>query len=90
MQRKISANLWSLRWTTSIDAEGLHPDPDKVLAIQQAPKPVNVTQLKCYLGLLSYYRKLEFVHSASPTVPVVGEGCFVEVVVRAGERIPSI
>ena len=40
-----------------IDAQGLHPHPDKVLAIRQAPTPLNVTQLKSYLGLLSYYGK---------------------------------
>ena len=40
-----------------IDAQGLHPHPDKVVAIQQAPTPLNVTQLKSYLGLLSYYGK---------------------------------
>ena len=27
-----------------IDAQGLHPHPDKVVAIQQAPTPLNVTQ----------------------------------------------
>ena len=31
--------------------------PDKVQAIQDAPQPENVSQLKSYLGLLSYYRK---------------------------------
>ena len=40
-----------------IDTQGLHPHSDKVLAIQQAPKPLNVTQLKSYLGLLLYYGK---------------------------------
>ena len=40
-----------------IDAQGLRPHPDKALAIQQAPTPLNVTQLKSYLGLLSYYGK---------------------------------
>ena len=40
-----------------IDAQGLRPHPDKVLAVQQAPMPLNVTQLKSYLGLLSYYGK---------------------------------
>ena len=40
-----------------IDAQGLRPHPDKVVAIQQAPTPLNVTQLKSYLGLLSYYGK---------------------------------
>ena len=40
-----------------IDAQGLHPLPDKVEAIQQAPAPRNVTELKSYLGLLTYYGK---------------------------------
>ena len=40
-----------------MDAHGLHPMPDKVQAIQDAPQPENVSQLKSYLGLLSYYRK---------------------------------
>ena len=40
-----------------IDKEGLHPIPAKVKAIQDAPKPKNVAQLKSYLGLLTYYGK---------------------------------
>ena len=40
-----------------IDAEGLHPMPEKVKAVQEAPNPTNVTELKSYLGLLSYYSK---------------------------------
>ena len=40
-----------------IDAEGLHPVPEKIKAIQDAPEPTDVSQLKSYLGLLSYYRK---------------------------------
>ena len=40
-----------------IDAQGLHPLPDKVRAIQEAPRPRNVSKLKSYLGLLSYYSK---------------------------------
>ena len=40
-----------------IDAEGLHPLPDKVQAIVDAPDPQNVQELKSYLGLLSYYGK---------------------------------
>ena len=34
-----------------IDADGLHPLPDKVQAIQDAPTPRNVSELKSYLGL---------------------------------------
>ena len=40
-----------------IDAEGLHSIEDKVEAVQQAPAPENVSELKSYLGLLSYYSK---------------------------------
>ena len=40
-----------------IDSQGLHPLSEKVEAIQNAPTPRNVTELKSYLGLLSYYSK---------------------------------
>ncbi|MDD9818931.1 MAG: RNase H-like domain-containing protein, partial [Gammaproteobacteria bacterium] len=40
-----------------IDAQGLHPLPDKVRAVQEAPPPRSVAQLKSYLGLLTYYSK---------------------------------
>ena len=40
-----------------IDAEGLRPVPERIEAIQQAPTPRNVTELKSYLGLLTYYGK---------------------------------
>ena len=40
-----------------IDAQGLHPVPEKIKAVQEAPKPQNITELKSYLGLLSYYSK---------------------------------
>ena len=40
-----------------VDAEGLHPNVEKVEAIQETPTPKNVTDLKSYLGLLAYYGK---------------------------------
>ena len=40
-----------------IDSEGLHPLPEKVEAIRQVPTPNNITELKSYLGLLTYYGK---------------------------------
>ena len=40
-----------------IDSEGVHPTQDKVKAIQEAPAPENVNELKAYLGLLNYYHK---------------------------------
>ena len=40
-----------------IDAQGLHPKPEKVEAVKNAPRPKNVMELNTYLGLLSYYTK---------------------------------
>ncbi|XP_042613167.1 uncharacterized protein K02A2.6-like [Cyprinus carpio] len=40
-----------------VDETGLHPVPEKVNAIQNAPSPKTVTELKAYLGLLNYYNK---------------------------------
>lgn len=37
--------------------EGLYPLPEKIEAIVKAPSPMNVTQLKSYLGLLCYYSR---------------------------------
>ena len=40
-----------------IDRTRLHPDKGPIQAITEAPTPQNVTELKAYLGLLSYYGK---------------------------------
>ena len=40
-----------------IDAQGLHPIKDKVKALQEVPKPRNVSELNSYLGLLTYYSR---------------------------------
>ena len=40
-----------------IDAQGIRPVAEKVKAIQDAPHPRNVTELKSYLGLLTYYSR---------------------------------
>ena len=40
-----------------IDAEGLHAITTKTDAVNKAPNPKNVTELRAFLGLLSYYRK---------------------------------
>ena len=38
-----------------IESEGLHPVAEKVEAVQEAPAPKNISELKSYLGLLTYY-----------------------------------
>ena len=40
-----------------IDQHGLHPLQEKVRAVQNAPEPRNVSELKAFLGLLTYYCK---------------------------------
>lgn len=40
-----------------VDKTGLHPLPAKVKAVQEAPTPTSVTELKAYLGLLNFYNK---------------------------------
>ena len=41
-----------------IDQFGRHPLHEKVKAIKKAPSPKNVSELKSYLGLLTYYSKV--------------------------------
>ncbi|KAL1254360.1 hypothetical protein QQF64_016589 [Cirrhinus molitorella] len=40
-----------------ISASGLHPNPDHVLAIQQAPPPHDAQTLRSFLGLAGWYSK---------------------------------
>jgi hypothetical protein len=40
-----------------VSAQGLSPDPDKVEKVKNFPWPRTVHQLRCFLGLASYYRK---------------------------------
>ena len=47
-----------------ISQEGIYPAPEKVWAVSQAPTPSNVTQLKSFLGLLSFYSRFLPNHSS--------------------------
>lgn len=40
-----------------IDKEGIHPTNEKSVAIQEAPEPKNLTQLRSFLGMLNFYSK---------------------------------
>jgi hypothetical protein len=51
-----------------ITEKGVLPDPRKVTAIKNYPRPTNEKQLKSYLGMASYYRKFipNFSKTAAP------------------------
>ena len=40
-----------------ITSDGIKPVPSKVEAIVKVPKPVNVQELRSFLGLINYYGK---------------------------------
>ena len=40
-----------------IDSEGIKATPEKIAAVERAPMPKNIQQLRSFLGLLNYYRK---------------------------------
>ena len=40
-----------------IDEHGIHPTEDKVKAIQEAPRPKNVSELRSFIDILNYYGK---------------------------------
>ena len=39
------------------DTDGVHPNPEKVRAIIDAPPPANVKQLQAFIGLCNYYSR---------------------------------
>jgi len=41
-----------------VDRNGIHFSPRKMQAIQEFPEPQNVTELKTFLGMVNYHRKL--------------------------------
>ena len=41
----------------TIDQQGIYPSQGKVKAVKAAPNPKNLTELKAYLGSLTYYGK---------------------------------
>ena len=40
-----------------IDNKGVHPDPDKIKAIQQTPRPNNVGDIRRFLGMANQMTK---------------------------------
>ena len=40
-----------------IDVDGVHPNPEKVDAIKEFPRPDDITKLRGFLGMTSFFRK---------------------------------
>src|SRR5690606_4236607 len=40
-----------------VNAEGIHPDPEKIRAVADFPRPQNLKELQSFLGLSSYFRR---------------------------------
>nr|VZI15298.1 unnamed protein product [Spirometra erinaceieuropaei] len=50
----LTINTHRVPWIR-FDVNGRHPDPENIRAIQRMPAPKNVSQLRSFLGLISYY-----------------------------------
>lgn len=59
-----------------ISATGISPDTDKVKSIHNFPEPSNVSELRSFLGLISYYRKFvkDFASKAAPLHKLLRKG----------------
>ena len=54
-----------------VDRAGIHPLPDRVKAIVDAPLPQNMQELRSFLGLINYYRR--FISHLSTTLAPLNE-----------------
>ena len=75
----------------SVDSEGLHTLPSKVEAIQQAPQPQNVQQLRSFLGLLNYYGKFisnlaDIIHLLNQLLTKMLNGCGIRLVLKPSQQ----
>ena len=62
-----------------ISAEGIHVHLEKIRAILDWPTPKNVTKLKGFLGLSTYYRRYVkgFSRFAAPLTDLTKKGAFI-------------
>lgn len=72
-----------------INADGLHPFPEKARAIKKAPKPKNTTELKAYLRLIMHLRLFSSlpVHWFISLIQVVQTGCMLALYLQAASYL---
>lgn len=60
----------------TLSKDGLSPNPSKVKAVQQFPKPNNIKELQSFLGLSGYYRRFiqDYARKASPLTQLLRKG----------------
>ncbi|KAJ0828513.1 putative nucleotidyltransferase, Ribonuclease H [Helianthus annuus] len=56
-----------------ISGNGVRPEPEKIVSIQQWPKPVSFTTLRAFLGITGYYRPFvpQYAHIATPLTDIL-------------------
>ena len=59
-----------------VSASGIKTDPKKIQAVREWPEPNNVTELRSFIGLCSYYRRfiLGFADTAKPLHRLTSKG----------------
>ena len=60
----------------TVSEAGIEPDPQKVSAVQNWPVPTNLTELRAFVGLSSYYRNwiAQFSELAEPLLQLTRKG----------------
>ena len=53
----ISLRKRSNIWGHVVSEQGVSTDPDKIKAVTDWPQPTTVTEVRSFLGFVSYYRR---------------------------------